>query len=509
MLLVLVLSLFCGVSRTHCRFVLAVLRFVVRSVTEHHSDSLKVNSLMDQIPQDPRTLFNHFDLHPRLQAYICCPDCYALYNNDASAPQTCTYQDPPEATPCGSALFATRTIRGKDFRRPLRLYVAQSLKEWVGRLLSRESVESHLKVSISLADRPQNMRDFWDGEAIRSFLGPDGLPFLDCPDEELRLVFSLSMDGFSPFGKANKAVTVTAIYMACMNLPIDTRYLLENIFLAGILPGPHKPSLQQINPALHRLVQQLVDFWNPGFFFSRTALYPEGRLAKAAVLLLVADILAARQMGGFTAITSSNFCSCCKLQSKDVENFSVETWEPRNSATHFQHAQKWRNATTIRDREDCFKENPVRWSELLDLPYWRAIEYTTLDSMHAHWINSLSHHLDDAWGIDPEAISTEGLLPPVTSTRTSKRPDRPDNLDLRQGLEIVFQSFENNLDEDEQVTWLQKNTKFKPSVLFHLLADHDIRRAGTKYMQAAQLVKWVNHHVFHYCTVSNDFLWSA
>lgn len=307
------LCLTCGwIHHLHHQYHL-VLRFVVCSVTERHSDGLKVNLLMDQIPQDPWTLFNHFDLHPRLQAYICCPDCYALYNNDASAPQTCTYEDPPEATPCSSALFATRTIHGKDFRRPLCLYVAQSLKEWAGRLLSQESVESHLKVLISLADRPQNMRDFWDGEAIRSFLGPDGLPFLDCRDEELRLVFSLSMDEFSPFGNVNKAVTVTAIYMACMNPPSDTRYLLENIFLAGILPGPHKPSLQQINLALHHLVQQLVDFWNAGFSFSCTALYPEGKLAKAAILLLVADILAARQMGGFTAITSSNFCSCCKL----------------------------------------------------------------------------------------------------------------------------------------------------------------------------------------------------
>jgi hypothetical protein len=69
--------------------------------------------------------------------------------------------------------------------------------------------------------------------------------------------------------------------------------------------------------------------------------------------------------------------------------------------------------------------------------------------MHAHWINLLSHHLDDAWGIDPEAISTEGLLPPVTLTRTSKQPNRTDNLDLQQGLEILFQSFENNLNEDE------------------------------------------------------------
>jgi hypothetical protein len=167
LLLVLVLSLFCGVSRMHCGFVLAVLRFVVRSMTEQdHPDGLKVNSLINQIPRDPRTLFNHFDLHPRLRTYICCPDCYALYDNDSSAPQICTYQDPPDTVPCGSASFSTRTIRGKDVRRPLRLYVAQNLKEWVGSLLARESVEKHLKVPVQLPERPKGMRDFWEGRRL-------------------------------------------------------------------------------------------------------------------------------------------------------------------------------------------------------------------------------------------------------------------------------------------------------------------------------------------------------
>jgi hypothetical protein len=370
------------------------------------------------------------------------------------------------------------------------LYVAQNLKEWVGRLLAQESVEKHLKVPVQLPERPKGMRDFWDGAAIRSFLAPDKTPFLQCPDEELRLVFSLSMDGFSPFGKTNKAVTVTAIYMACMNLPIDMRYQLQNIFLAGVVPGPHKPSLQQINHAQRPIVADLLNFWDPGVFFSRTALYSEGRLVKAALLLLVADILAARQMGGFTAITSSLFCTCCKLRSKDIENFEIDTWEPRDSASHRAHAIEWLHARTVTDREAYFKTNSVRYSELLELPYWQAIEYTTLDSMHAHWINSISHHLDDTWGIDPEAASSEGYLLPVTSTRASKRPDRPDNMLMRQGLEILFRVFESDLDDEEEMA-LQIKSKIKGSVLFHLLADHDIRRAGTQHMQAVHLIKWV------------------
>jgi hypothetical protein len=494
-----VLSLFCGVSRTHCTFVLRLLKFVVRTLITDCAPLIRnenlheINDLIDRIPKDPRTLYNHFDLRPRLQTYVCCPSCYALYEDTPSVPGLCPYQPTSDSPACGAALYVDRSIRGKIFRRPIHLYVAQSLKEWVGRLLSRESVEK-LLATPPLSERPSKMRDFWDGEAIRSFQGPDKRSFLNCPKGELRLVFSLSMDGFSPFGKKNKAVSVTAIYMACMNLPIDIRYKLENIFLAGIIPGPHKPSLDQINHAVKIIVKALLHFWTPGVFFTRTVLCRQGRLCRAALLLLVADILAARQIGGFTGITSSHLCSCCNLLAKDIENFDISSWEPRDSRSHRAHATQWLNAKTLEDRKATFEKHSVRWSELLELPYWRAIEYTTINSMHAHWINSLTNHLEHVWGMDPEAASSEGFLLPVTKTRLSKRPSRPNNLQMREGLEIIFKSFESDNDGngEAQLQSLTKNAKLKLPVVFHLCYDHDIRRAGSKYMQLAQFIEWVS-----------------
>ncbi|EIW51369.1 uncharacterized protein TRAVEDRAFT_137509, partial [Trametes versicolor FP-101664 SS1] len=93
------------------------------------------------------------------------------------------------------------------------------------------------------------MKDIFDGMVLRRFLGPDGLRFLDAPLGELRLVFSLSADGFNPYQmkEAKHSVTSTAMYMVCLSLPPHLRYLPENMYLAGVIPGPTKPSTEQIN----------------------------------------------------------------------------------------------------------------------------------------------------------------------------------------------------------------------------------------------------------------------
>ena len=42
------------------------------------------------------------------------------------------------------------------------------------------------------------------------------------------------------------------------------RYKPENMFLAGVIPGPKEPPLTALNHYLKPLVDDLIDFWETG-----------------------------------------------------------------------------------------------------------------------------------------------------------------------------------------------------------------------------------------------------
>ncbi|EJD33864.1 hypothetical protein AURDEDRAFT_21509, partial [Auricularia subglabra TFB-10046 SS5] len=62
----------------------------------------------------------------------------------------------------------------------------------------------------------------------------------------------------------------------CLNLPMHLRYLEENMYLAGIVPGPNAPTLDQLNHVLVPLVDDFCEAWNPGVYITRTAGRPGG-----------------------------------------------------------------------------------------------------------------------------------------------------------------------------------------------------------------------------------------
>ncbi|KAI0822496.1 hypothetical protein BC628DRAFT_1281695, partial [Trametes gibbosa] len=175
------------------------------------------------------------------------------------------------------------------------------------------------------------------------------------------------------------------------------------VYLVGIIPGPGKPSLAQINHCLKPLVDELLVFWESGIFFSRTAKFVTGRLVRCALVPLVCDLPAARQTAGFGAHNAKYFCSVCNLEHSDIDNLDMASWPPRTAEAHRKAAWEWKAKESVAQREAAFKENSTRWSELLRLPYWDPIRYTVIDSMHNHYLGLLKHHCRSIWGMSISA----------------------------------------------------------------------------------------------------------
>ncbi|RXW15476.1 hypothetical protein EST38_g10377 [Candolleomyces aberdarensis] len=229
------------------------------------------------------------------------------------------------------------------------------------------------------------------------------------------------MDGLNAYGNkdAGKKFSIGAIYMVCLNLPETIRYDVENVYLVGIIPGPDQPSCHQINHLLKPLIDDFLVLWDSGLYLSRTYLHSTGVRVHGAIIPLVCDLPASRQMSGYAGFQSNQFSIMARPLRKAVE---------------------WERAQSREEQETLHKENGIRWSELLRLPYWDPTEYTLIDSMHAFYLRIFQHHIRNVWGMSVKFDDGDGIM-----FNTSR--DHPTEVEMRHGHFVIRHGAESNLKE--------------------------------------------------------------
>jgi hypothetical protein len=290
------------------------------------------------------------------------------------------------------------------------------------------------------------------------------------------------MDSFNPYHmkEAKQTVSSTAIWLILLNLPSHLWYRPENMFLAGVIPGPKKPSLSDVNHSIKLLVDVLLEFFSPGVWYSRTARHSDGCRVRSILVPVVSDMLAARQAGGFASPTATFFCTLCNLKVQEIENLDKSTWPERDVGKHVQVARQWRDAQTIEEQETIFKNHGIRWSPLLDLPYWNPILFTAIEPMHVFDAGLFQTHCRQVWGIDTNAPSGDGLIPRSIA--------RPSAFEFEKWYEII-RTPRGPEELREQLKGCSRD------ILWHICNDNDLRCAGTKSQLAGAIVEWVCHSI--------------
>ncbi len=373
--------------------------------------------LLKCIPRDIRTALRTLHLEPDIVRYACCPKCFAIYAPDLDPlriddpyPHRCTHAD-GDGNLCGAALVVEDRQAPKRKGDPPRIvykaicvFPYRTLMSWLKVLLSRPEIEKLLESSWTKASSSDDaVKDILEAPIIRQFRGPDGQTLFSVQRHgSLNLVFSLFIDWFNPYGnkKAGKSHSIGAMYMACLNLPIELRYAPENIYLAGIIPGPREPKLHQLNHLLGPLVDELLTLWTRGLYLTRTAHRWMGRLIRVAMIPLVCDLPALRKTVGLSGHSSDQFCSFCRLPKREINDLDRPNWPAaRTWEEHIHLAEQWRDGDEAA-RKATWELNGVRWSELLRLPYWDPTRFAVLDAMHNLFLGELRHHCMEVWGID-------------------------------------------------------------------------------------------------------------
>ena len=322
-------------------------------------------------------------------------------------------------------------------KRPLKKFVYNSVLDFIGSLVSRRSVEVSLDdacdelLQESFDSRNGEIRGPFQAQFLRDFEGHRaGTRFIDRGDE-LRLAFSVCVDFFNVEGVSHGASkrSIGAITLACLNLPENIRYNRENMYLAGVIPGPKEPNYVEISNYLAPLVDEFLVLWNTGVRFSQTASTPYGRLVRAAIAILVCDLPAVRKVAGLLSHSSNNFvcshCTCPKQKIWDVDQIFAR----RETAVLREQATEWRVAPTAR-RKTIEKQYGVRWSEFWRLPYWDPSRQLVVDPMHCLLLGLVHSHFTTILPLSDKSVSEPPPENPAYTYEFLEVPSReedPDN----------------------------------------------------------------------------------
>lgn len=362
------------------------------------------------VPKDLRTALKRFHLEPSLQTFVCCPQCFALYTPDAQGDfqNRCDYRTSSTSAPCGAEL---KKPAGRKPGQPIphRVYQHQSLCDWWGRMLTRPGVEKAADEYMRTSRVQETASDIWDAKRLHRMEFKDGHKAGEGPKEIGRYVFSLAIDWFlvddAKAGRTKRSVG--AIYACSQSLPPHLRYLSENMCLVGIIPGPKKTHGHTLNHFLHKVVDDLIKL-RDGTWYTKTHQYPLGRLVYGLLGPVIADLDAARIIGGFAGHQHHKLCHCCHIDRADIRNFDPSMFNTRTHKDHVEAARRWKEATTDARKRAIYDSTGVFWTPLQRLEYWDPTTDLIIDVMHNQFLGLAQEHCRRIWGMNMKVKGGQG-----------------------------------------------------------------------------------------------------
>jgi hypothetical protein len=229
------------------------------------------NVALQQLPTSLYMTLSKFDIDGDVTVYVTCPSCNYSHKpvyNPISA--TTSYsQKCRNSLICESGIFtcgAPLLDSSQGCPHPQKPYAVPSFRDHLVRLLAGSKVENLCDCACDNAFASSiggtgDTRNAFQGEFMRSFEGPvHSQLFIDCQDK-VRLAFAMHVDFFNPNGvrEHRNHNSISIISLVLLNLPENTCYQPENIYLA-IVPGLWKPQMEEIN----HFTKPIIDKFHTG-----------------------------------------------------------------------------------------------------------------------------------------------------------------------------------------------------------------------------------------------------
>ena len=296
--------------------------------------------------------------------YVVCPKCHSLYllsdcilqHNGREESRLCDFIQYPRhmqacrRTKCNTLLLKKISVGKRTKLVPYKIFVYNNLISALSSMVTRKGFLQkceHWRNRHNFLS-PNILADIYEGRVWKELNCISGRPFLSQPNN---LCLMLNVDWFNPYDETSYSAVV--MYFVIQNLPRSERYKMENIILAGIIPGPREPK-KHINTYLSPLLNDLKRLY-AGVVMQNSSSFCGTTLVRAIVSCISCDLPATRKVCGFYSYSSSYGCSKCLKQfattsfgsKPDYSGFDTTTWEPRDLATHRAKAYAAREAPTL------------------------------------------------------------------------------------------------------------------------------------------------------------------
>ena len=356
--------------------------------------------LQDLAKLFPRTLHvarKYFVGATSFTRYSVCRKCHSIYilcdTSGERLTEKCTYTPYPNhpqqrmRKKCGTIILkSVEQAGGRVIYYPYLVYCYLGVEPTLTRLLRQVNFcalceEWRGRVTDDC------MHDIYDGAMWRDFQKICNKEFLSQPNT---FGLALNIDWFQPYKHVK--YSVGGIYCVILNLPRRFRYKQQNVLLIGLIPGPKEPELG-MNSYLKPFVSELKEFWHG----KEISVNGKASCYRTAILNVCCDLPAGRKVCGFLSYTAAYGCSKClkkfsgSVGSMDYSGFDRDLWPLRNGDSHRQVASKMKILRTMTDYNKEASKTGVRYSLLLELPYFDAPRMLSVDPMHNLFLGTAKH----------------------------------------------------------------------------------------------------------------------
>lgn len=267
--------------------------------------------------------------------------------------------------------------------------------------------------------------------------------------------------------------SVGAMYMVVLNLPRAVRYKVENIILIGIIPGPNEPK-QTMNSFLKPLIDELKEFWS-GVLIPCEMHPLKNICVRGAIICCTCDIPATRKVCGFLGHTANLGCSKCmkKFVAKDQNNYRMKMdysgynrgeWPLRSLSVHREQCNNYLKAETAAKQRLIENEYGLRYSVMVELPYFNPIRNAVVDPMHNLYLGTAKHAME-TW-VDQGYLSKKDFEVMQQRISTLITPRAVGRIPLKIGSSFA------GFTADQWRNW---TTIFSPVVLKDILPNNHLR----------------------------------